>query len=178
MSSAARWGRGWSGRRFDETTRDWAKSRCKGQICGSPANSVLSLRYVACRTRARSSPTPARLYIEPVYLAPSGAGGWRLVVQGRPLQVRLLRISDRDAVLTKSFTEAAMVEPASQGPYLQRGNDLTSEPGMWLSVPATNNPNGPVTVARMASIPLPPTVEAPRLGRGHRSPTWGQARSY
>ena len=25
---------------------------------------------------------------------------------------------------------------------------------MWLSVPATSNPNEPVTVARMASIPL------------------------
>ena len=30
---------------------------------GSPANSVLSLRYVACSTRARSRRKPARPYI-------------------------------------------------------------------------------------------------------------------
>ena len=30
MSSAARWGRGWSGRRFDETTRDSGQVALQG----------------------------------------------------------------------------------------------------------------------------------------------------
>jgi hypothetical protein len=43
--------------------------------------------------------------------------------------------------------------------YLQQISDrntsqgLHFEPGMWLNVPATTNPNEPVTVARLASIP-------------------------
>jgi hypothetical protein len=53
-------------------------------------------------------------------------------------------------------------------PYLQRVNDVTSEPangihfepGMWLSVPASSNPSEPVTVARMASIPHGTTIVA------------------
>jgi hypothetical protein len=53
-------------------------------------------------------------------------------------------------------------------PYLQTINDVTSppangihfEPGMWLSVPATNNPKEPVTIARMASIPHGTTIVA------------------
>jgi hypothetical protein len=53
-------------------------------------------------------------------------------------------------------------------PYLQNINDVTSppangihfEPGMWLSVPATKNPNEPITVARMASIPHGTTIVA------------------
>lgn len=53
-------------------------------------------------------------------------------------------------------------------PYLQTINDVTAdspigihfEPGMWLSVPATVNPNEPVTVVRMASIPHGTTVTA------------------
>lgn len=53
-------------------------------------------------------------------------------------------------------------------PYLQTVNDVTSppangihfEPGMWLSVPASTNPNEPVTIARMASIPHGTTIVA------------------
>jgi hypothetical protein len=53
-------------------------------------------------------------------------------------------------------------------PYLQTISDVTTapatgihfEPGMWLSVPATTNPNEPVTVARMASIPHGATIIA------------------
>ena len=53
-------------------------------------------------------------------------------------------------------------------PYLQKVSDVTSppangihfEPGMWLSVPATSNPNDPITVARMASIPHGTTIVA------------------
>jgi hypothetical protein len=53
-------------------------------------------------------------------------------------------------------------------PYLQSINDITSgtpigihfEPGMWLAVPATTNPNEPFTLARMASIPHGTTVVA------------------
>lgn len=53
-------------------------------------------------------------------------------------------------------------------PYLQTVNDVTSgpangihfEPGMWLSVPKTSNPNEPVTIARMASIPHGTTIVA------------------
>ena len=51
-------------------------------------------------------------------------------------------------------------------PYLQQINDVTSlpangihfEPGMWLSVPVTTNPNEPATLARMASIPHGTTI--------------------
>jgi hypothetical protein len=51
-------------------------------------------------------------------------------------------------------------------PYLQTINDVTTlpptgihfEPGMWLSVPATTTPNGPATLARMASIPHGTTI--------------------
>jgi hypothetical protein len=53
-------------------------------------------------------------------------------------------------------------------PYLQTINDVTSqpptgihfEPGIWLSVPVTSNPNEPQTVARMASIPHGTTIVA------------------
>ncbi len=53
-------------------------------------------------------------------------------------------------------------------PYLQTINDVTTgaavgihfEPGMWLAVPATTDPNEPVTVARMASIPHGTTIVA------------------
>jgi hypothetical protein len=53
-------------------------------------------------------------------------------------------------------------------PYLQTINDVTTspptgihfEPGMWLSVPATTNPNEPITLARMASIPHGTTIVA------------------
>ena len=53
-------------------------------------------------------------------------------------------------------------------PYLQSINDVTSgsatgihfEPGLWLAVPATTNPNEPFTVARMASIPHGTTIIA------------------
>lgn len=53
-------------------------------------------------------------------------------------------------------------------PYLQTISDVTAlpatgihfEPGMWLSVPATTNPNEPATLARMASIPHGTTVIA------------------
>jgi hypothetical protein len=53
-------------------------------------------------------------------------------------------------------------------PYLQSINDVTSgsatgihfEPGLWLAVPATTNPNEPITVARMASIPHGTTIIA------------------
>jgi hypothetical protein len=68
-------------------------------------------------------------------------------------------------------------------PYLQSISDVTSgaatgihfEPGLWLAVPATTNPNEPKTVARMASIPhgttiiaqgvaLPPIPGKPTIG--------------
>ena len=53
-------------------------------------------------------------------------------------------------------------------PYLQTVNDVTvspangihAEPGIWLSVPATNQPHDPVTIARMASIPHGTTIVA------------------
>jgi hypothetical protein len=53
-------------------------------------------------------------------------------------------------------------------PYLQTISDVTTapatgihfEPGMWLSVPVTTNPNEPVTLARMASIPHGTTIVA------------------
>ena len=53
-------------------------------------------------------------------------------------------------------------------PYLQSINDVTSgnatgihfEPGLWLAVPTTTNPNEPFTVARMASIPHGTTIIA------------------
>ena len=53
-------------------------------------------------------------------------------------------------------------------PYLQTINDVTSlpangihfEPGMWLSVPATKDPNEVATIARMASIPHGTTIVA------------------
>jgi hypothetical protein len=53
-------------------------------------------------------------------------------------------------------------------PYLQTINDITTanttgihfEPGLWLAVPATTNPNEPVTIARMASIPHGTTIVA------------------
>ena len=53
-------------------------------------------------------------------------------------------------------------------PYLQTINDITTatatgvhfEPGLWLAVPTTTNPNEPVTVARMASIPHGTTIVA------------------
>ncbi len=51
-------------------------------------------------------------------------------------------------------------------PYIQKIKDVTTlpatgihfEPGIWLNVPATTNPNEPVTVARMASIPHGSTI--------------------
>ncbi|WP_441233726.1 heme-binding protein [Bradyrhizobium sp. 930_D9_N1_4] len=53
-------------------------------------------------------------------------------------------------------------------PYLQTINDVTTgtpvgihfEPGIWVAVPATNIPNEPFTVARMASIPHGTTITA------------------
>ena len=53
-------------------------------------------------------------------------------------------------------------------PYLQSITDITTqpntgihfEPGIWVAVPATTNPNEPFTVARMASIPHGTTVIA------------------
>ena len=53
-------------------------------------------------------------------------------------------------------------------PYLQTISDVTVppangihfEPGMWLSVPSTTNPNEPPTLVRMASIPHGTTVVA------------------
>ena len=53
-------------------------------------------------------------------------------------------------------------------PYLQTINDITTgtpvgihfEPGIWLAVPSTTNPNEPFTVARMASIPHGTTIVA------------------
>jgi hypothetical protein len=54
-------------------------------------------------------------------------------------------------------------------PYVQSVNDVTNpapptgihfEPGIWLSVPATTNPQEPVSVARMASIPHGTTIVA------------------
>jgi hypothetical protein len=53
-------------------------------------------------------------------------------------------------------------------PYLQTINDVTTlpptgihfEPGLWLAVPPTTNPNEPFTVTRMASIPHGTTIVA------------------
>ena len=54
-------------------------------------------------------------------------------------------------------------------PYVQSINDVTNpapptgihfEPGIWLSVPATTNPQEPISVARMASIPHGTTIIA------------------
>lgn len=83
---------------------------------------------------------------------------------------------------TLSFSKALGSVPnrgsTSQGdiflnavPYLQSINDVTSlppngihfEPGMWLSVPATQHPSEPATFARMASIPHGTTIVAQGL---------------
>ena len=57
-------------------------------------------------------------------------------------------------------------------PYVQSINDVTNpapptgihfEPGIWLSVPATTNPQEPISVARMASIPHGTTIVAQGL---------------
>jgi hypothetical protein len=54
-------------------------------------------------------------------------------------------------------------------PYVQSINDVTNpapptgihfEPGIWLSVPATTDPQEPISVARMASIPHGTTIIA------------------
>ena len=54
-------------------------------------------------------------------------------------------------------------------PYVQSINDVTNpapptgihfEPGIWLSVPATDDPKEPISVARMASIPHGTTIVA------------------
>ncbi len=54
-------------------------------------------------------------------------------------------------------------------PYVQSINDVTNpapptgihfEPGIWLIVPSTTNPNEPVSLARMASIPHGVTIVA------------------
>ena len=54
-------------------------------------------------------------------------------------------------------------------PYVQSINDVTNpapptgihfEPGIWLSVPATTNPQEPISLARMASIPHGTTIVA------------------
>ncbi len=53
-------------------------------------------------------------------------------------------------------------------PYIQSINDVTAgtpvgihfEPGLWLAVPATQNPHEPITVTRMGSIPHGTTIEA------------------
>jgi hypothetical protein len=53
-------------------------------------------------------------------------------------------------------------------PYLQKVNDVTTlpatgihfEPGIWINIPATNQPNEPITLTRMASIPHGTTIEA------------------
>jgi hypothetical protein len=54
-------------------------------------------------------------------------------------------------------------------PYVQSINDVTNpapptgihfEPGIWLSVPATTNPQEPISLARMASIPHGVTIVA------------------
>lgn len=53
-------------------------------------------------------------------------------------------------------------------PYLQTINDVTTpppigihfEPGMWVSVPATDDPKEPPTLVRMASIPHGTTIVA------------------
>ncbi|MCP3447706.1 heme-binding protein [Bradyrhizobium sp. CCGUVB14] len=53
-------------------------------------------------------------------------------------------------------------------PYLQTINDVTTgtpvgihfEPGIWLAVPSSTNPNEPFTLARMASIPHGTTITA------------------
>jgi hypothetical protein len=54
-------------------------------------------------------------------------------------------------------------------PYVQSINDVTNpapptgihfEPGIWLSVPATTNPQEPISLARLASIPHGTTIVA------------------
>jgi hypothetical protein len=54
-------------------------------------------------------------------------------------------------------------------PYVQSINDVTNpapptgihfEPGIWLSVPATTDPQAPISLARMASIPHGTTIVA------------------
>ena len=53
-------------------------------------------------------------------------------------------------------------------PYLQTITDVTTlpgngihfEPGLWMAIPSTTNPNEPATLSRMASIPHGTTINA------------------
>jgi hypothetical protein len=103
-----------------------------------------------------------------------------------PTPLPVTPASDRDNVLELNLTSETLSFSTRLGsipnrgshqrdiflngvPYLQTVTDITNpsatvgihlEPGMWLTIPSTTEPNEPRTVARMASIPHGTTINA------------------